>query len=503
MNSLLLENNLGDVYIIADQVKGSAGTDLKIDIAFSLTTALKFLDKKEYDIILVDFNLPEASGAAILKPVISRAFLTPVIVLDDYYCENNRRASLLYGAADYIVKNSLDCVSLESVVKNSIDRLKIEKTLLNNIPVPVILCRPEDREVLWINKECENIAGISLRDARKKKADEIVRFFSAGDRAAFLQCIEAQEHAGRLVTFKRADDKSFNGIVSVMKNSSEGLPFVIMVINNADGALAGMYNISRTNQTEAGEGFTPDIIQKLNERISLLEKETADSSNLMNIIFHDLKTPFTALVGYSQFMAEELDEMSPKEIREFSAEINRTLKNVQRLVEEMLQWSIAHSGKTAFNPVVFDLNEVLLDAIELIKPSSKLNNITLLTGLQENLKVCADKNMIAAVVRNLLSNAVKYTMSNEDGVIKVSSEIRGDNVNVEISDSGIGIRNEDLPELFEIKSQLRKYGQVKDKGTGIGLVLCMEYIKKNNGTISAQSNGSTGSTFTFTLPFYN
>lgn len=503
MNSLLLENNLGDVYIIADQVKGSAGTDLKIDIAFSLATALKFLEKKEYDIILVDFNLPEASGAEILKPVISSAFFTPVIVLDDYYSENNRRASLLYGAADYIVKNSLDCVSLESVVKNSIDRLKIEKTLLNNIPVPVILCRPEDREILWINKECENIAGVSLHEARKEKADEILRFFSAGDRSAFIQCIEAQEHPGRLVTFRRDENKSFNGIVSVMKNAREGLPFVIVVINNADGALAGMYKISRVSPTETEDGYTGEYIQKLNERIKLLENEIADNSNLMNIIFHDLKTPFTALLGYSQFMVEELDEMSPKEIRDFSAEINRTLKNVQRLIEDMLQWSVAHTGKTAFNPVVFDLNEVLLDALELIKPSSKLNNITLLTGLQENLKVCADKNMIAAVVRNLLSNALKFTMSNEDGVIKVSSEIRGNNVNVEISDSGIGIKNEDIPELFEIKSQLRKYGQVKDKGTGIGLVLCMEYIKKNNGTISAQSNGSSGSTFTFTLPFYN
>jgi signal transduction histidine kinase/ligand-binding sensor domain-containing protein len=232
-----------------------------------------------------------------------------------------------------------------------------------------------------------------------------------------------------------------------------------------------------------------------------LKELNASKDKFFSIIAHDLKSPFIGLLGYTELLKSEIDNFSKKQIVEFSENIYKNLKNTYNLLENLLNWALLQTGRMAYNPEKIDLFLEIKSILELLDSHAKIKNIKLLNKIGIGVYIEADKNMIRTVIYNLVSNAIKFT--NPGGsIIILSKEFNGD-INITVSDDGVGIAKENLDKLFKIDSNISTQGTAKEKGTGLGLMLCKEMIEKHNGTISVESEIEKGTTFTVSLPVGN
>ncbi len=219
-----------------------------------------------------------------------------------------------------------------------------------------------------------------------------------------------------------------------------------------------------------------------------------------SIIAHDLRSPIGTMSEMLTIINTSFkDELSDSMLKIFKV-LNDSAKNTFSLIENLLTWSRSQSGAIRFSPQKINLFEIIKNNINLNLYSAQDKNITIENRIDREIFVYVDFSMIDAVVRNLLNNAVKYTFDN--GVIVISHSFLENKVKVSISDSGIGMSNETVGNLFKPNSsRIVKIGTKGEKGTGLGLVLCKEFIEKNEGEIWVESSEGNGSTFYFTLPF--
>lgn len=229
-----------------------------------------------------------------------------------------------------------------------------------------------------------------------------------------------------------------------------------------------------------------------------LKNLNATKDKFFSIIAHDLKGPFFSLLGLSEIMSEDLDDMNKDEIREMSKGINGASKKVFALLENLLQWARAQLGMVNIEKQLFDFNELVLENTKLFKNNFEQKGIKLRSELIDDSEIFADREMINFALRNLLNNAIKFTENN--GEVLIESKKQDNNFVVSISDTGIGIDENSLKKLFKIESTFSTAGTSEEKGTGLGLILVHEFIHKNNGEISVKSKLNEGTTFTIKLP---
>ncbi|MBK8944024.1 MAG: PAS domain S-box protein [Ignavibacteriae bacterium] len=245
---------------------------------------------------------------------------------------------------------------------------------------------------------------------------------------------------------------------------------------------------------------------RLNEMLwdseTRLKELNASKDKFFSIISHDLRSPLTSIIGFAEVMIEDLETLSKEEIKEFTNSIYKSSKNVQNLLENLLQWSRIQTGRIEFNPINFEINNLINDVIALYQVNAARKKITLVNLLEKQYKVNADKFMIDTVLRNLVSNAIKFTP--QGGTIKINVEkLDENNLTISIIDSGVGIKEEIIEKLFKIDSHITTKGTDKEKGTGLGLILCKEFVEKHQGKIWVESKFEEGSEFKFTLPLKN
>lgn len=253
--------------------------------------------------------------------------------------------------------------------------------------------------------------------------------------------------------------------------------------------------------------FTKDITQrKLDEKIILdreqkLKELNAAKDKFFSIVAHDLKNFFNTLLGFSNLLVQAVYDEDKESFKEFAEILHQSSKNGYRFLENLLEWSRIQSGRTSWNPKKINLKNIIEENIELINNGAKAKGITLKNLVEDKIYAFADYFMIDTVVRNLLSNALKFT--NSGGIITANAFINESGlVEVTVSDTGVGISKENLQKLFKIDSAFTTYGTAQEKGTGLGLILCMEFIEKNKGKIWVESEKGVGTTFHFTLnPF--
>ncbi|MGE5621222.1 MAG: ATP-binding protein [archaeon] len=229
-----------------------------------------------------------------------------------------------------------------------------------------------------------------------------------------------------------------------------------------------------------------------------LKELNADKDKFFSIISHDLKSPFSSLLGFSEFLASDFDQLSPEEVKTFAQNIHKSAKSVFDLLENLLQWSRLQTGGMEYSPVRFNLRDLAEEIYSIYEISAIKKRITLSTEIDDKIEVFADKNMIEAVLRNLVSNAIKFTQPGGEVSIRAKSEnVR---VVVSVADNGVGISTENQKKLFAIGEKLTTLGTEKERGTGLGLILSKEFVEKNNGTLELKSQPGEGSEFSFTLP---
>jgi two-component system, sensor histidine kinase and response regulator len=229
-----------------------------------------------------------------------------------------------------------------------------------------------------------------------------------------------------------------------------------------------------------------------------LKVANASKDKFFSIIAHDLKNPFNGIIGLSSLLIDDYDSFSVEEQKEFILDIKTTAENTFRLLQNLLDWSQTQTGKIHFEPATFVLSSITSVVIDLVKTSAGNKNITLESHIPADIEVYADENMISTVIRNLMLNAIKFTRCG--GNIILAARNTGSLVEISVADNGIGISPEHLKKLFNIDSNVVSYGTDGEQGTGLGLILCKEFIEKNAGAIRVESESGVGSTFTISIP---
>jgi len=240
------------------------------------------------------------------------------------------------------------------------------------------------------------------------------------------------------------------------------------------------------------------VYAKLKESERKLKDLNQNKDKFFSLIAHDLRSPFTALLGFSEYLARYSSECTQAEIEEYSQQMHKSAKSLFTLLENLLQWSRLQSGQIEFEKRNIKLDDVSRRIFELFKDLAQSKNIKIINKIDNSLTINTDLNILETIFRNLISNAIKFTKPG--GEIYLFSTIYKSHIEFSVKDTGIGMTHEDVEKLFRIDVQHTTEGTNKEKGTGLGLVLCKEFIEKGGGTIKVSSSKGTGSEFKFTLP---
>lgn len=230
-----------------------------------------------------------------------------------------------------------------------------------------------------------------------------------------------------------------------------------------------------------------------------LIKAHAEKDKFFSIIAHDLRSPFSSFLGLTQIMDEELSELSIDETHELAHSMRNSAYNLFRLLENLLQWAQMQQGLMPFKPEVLHLMSVVDECTAISSEPAKNKGINLTTDIQDDIMVFADSNALQTIIRNLVSNAMKFTPKR--GTICVSAKTStGKNIEISIRDTGIGMTAEMVDHLFRPDVQTSRKGTEGEPSSGLGLMLCKEFIEKQDGKIWVESEEGTGTTFHFTIP---
>lgn len=238
---------------------------------------------------------------------------------------------------------------------------------------------------------------------------------------------------------------------------------------------------------------------ELKENEARLLELNATKDKFFSIIGHDLKNPFNAILGFSGILMDQMKENNYDRIEEFASYIHESSKRAMDLLLNLLEWARSQTGKMEFNPEYADIAALINKTTQLLNDSARQKAITISSALPVKTNVFVDKAMVSTILRNLISNAVKFT--NPGGEIVVSAELKQNELLVAVKDKGVGIGKNNLEKLFRIEESYSTTGTNNEKGTGLGLILCKEFIEKHKGKIWAESEEGVGSQFYFTIPY--
>jgi PAS domain S-box-containing protein len=239
--------------------------------------------------------------------------------------------------------------------------------------------------------------------------------------------------------------------------------------------------------------------QKLKLKNEELEKLNAEINKYFAIIAHDLRSPFNTFLGLTRMMTEKLPSMELAKIQEIAVMMKASATNLYSLLENLLEWAQSQRGETNFNPVSFSLSPKISNNLLLIQESVYKKEIKMSVNIPEDLVVYADENMLGCIIRNFSSNSMKFTP--KGGKITIAANPISENtVEISIKDTGIGMNKEMIENLFRLDGNSNRKGTDGEPSTGLGLIICKEFIEKHKGKIWVESEEGKGTTFYFTLP---
>lgn len=276
-----------------------------------------------------------------------------------------------------------------------------------------------------------------------------------------------------------------------------------------NGTLKYIKEKCKTNFDEAGNplisfGIVIDITNqkiselKLKELTEELYQLNKDKDRFISILAHDLKSPFNALLGYTELLSQNLRDYDINEIEHEINIIREVTIKTFNLLEDMLIWAKNKTKTMSFEPKLLNFSKVLNDIYTELEYTSKNKNIKINYLQKEEILIFADKNMLRTILRNLISNAIKFTKKR--GEINISAQKSDKDILICVSDNGIGIDTQNLTKLFDITQKSSTLGTDNESGTGLGLFICKDFIEKHNGKIWVESVIGKGSDFKFTIP---
>jgi len=388
----------------------------------------------------------------------------------------------------------------------------ITETLNNQFPFAVNLFVTADEQ--QFSTEVVSIKG--LNDNLITKVLSISPFNLPGRKFNLLPEHYQKYKTGKLTEFKGGlADFAASEFPSYAANSIEkllGIHKIYAIGINKDNKLYAVLHFFTRKKTDltnhayiesflkqAGIIIERKIMeQKLKEREKQLSEVNATKDKFFSIIAHDLRNPFNLLMGYSDINLKNIQAKRYDKMEEAGKIIKESAEQGYILLNNLLKWSQAQQGGLKFNPEYLNLKEHVGSITSLLLNAAKQKNIRIKYLFKDDLKLYADKNMLETILRNLISNAIKYT--NHAGEISISAKEKKKHVIVKISDTGIGIDPVNIPKLFKMEENFSSYGTHGEKGSGLGLILCKEFVDRHNGKIEVESEPGKGTSFRFTLP---
>lgn len=239
-------------------------------------------------------------------------------------------------------------------------------------------------------------------------------------------------------------------------------------------------------------------IKKSNEQLKELN---ATKDKFFRIIAHDLRNPFVGIIGLSENMKNSLIKEKKEGLEKFfkyTEIINTSSKSAASLLENLLEWARSQTGEINLNPKNISINDLFNKNVQIVSAMAIKKNITIEIAQMNNEIAYTDELLVNTILRNLLTNAIKFTYAG--GKVILSTETKKDFLEISVSDTGVGIEPGNIDKIFKIDSKFSNLGTEKEKGTGLGLILCKEFVEKQGGTIWVESELEKGSKFTFSLP---
>ena len=281
--------------------------------------------------------------------------------------------------------------------------------------------------------------------------------------------------------------------------------------SNKDGSKSPSLPASESGPASAAEKKLLIRLQEMEEvntslellveqRTNKLVEIVSTNAKFLSIIAHDLRSPFSSIIGILELLKMSLKEFDKNEIEKYVEIVYNSANNTLTLLDNLLIWAVSQNKEKNFKPIKINLYELLREEIESLKTIASQKQITLRHSVKPDLNVTADIQMVKTILRNLISNAIKYT--NVNGEIIIDANEVKQYVEIAIKDNGVGISSEDQRKLFKIDAFHSTPGTQDEKGTGLGLLLCKEFVELHGGNIRIESEAGKGSRFLFTLPHY-
>ncbi len=387
-----------------------------------------------------------------------------------------------------------DCIRWYGVVQDITGRKQSElalrqsehnfRTLADMAKIMISIVSEKNREkYLYVNDEWTRVLEYSKNEAQELKPIDIL----------------SQESGKQVMEFA---EKRMRGIkvptnyeITVVTKSGKlkYLDFSSTIINfdNEKAFLTTALDITERKL----------LLKSLSESESNLQELNAQKDKFFSIIAHDLRNPISSIKHLLELLANQYDELAIDEQKEFIGLLSESSDNLFKLLDNLLMWARTQVGSVQINRELINIYLISDNNLSLMKLNADNKKIKLINKIPENTTAFADMNMIDTVMRNLISNSLKF--SDEGDTITVDSEITDDFVTVKIADTGIGMSEEIQNKLFKIDKQITSVGTKQEKGTGLGLILCKEFVEKHGGKIWAKSKEGKGTVIYFTLPNEN
>ena len=264
------------------------------------------------------------------------------------------------------------------------------------------------------------------------------------------------------------------------------------MMNGREVVLASIRDITDRLQAEEELKLKNDELRHIN----------AEKDKFFSIIAHDLRGPFNGFLGFTRLMVEDLPDLTQGEILKFAVSMRNSATNLFQLLENLLEWSRSQRGLTNFEPESFLLKSMIVESLHTLMDAAHKKGVCISFEIQEDLGVFADEYMLASTIRNLASNAMKFTK--KGGNVSIAAKtVSGNSVEISVRDTGIGMSSTMVEDLFRLDVQTNRKGTDGEPSTGLGLLLCKDFIEKHGGKIWVESEEGKGSTFRFTLPVQN
>ncbi len=467
----------------------------EISQATSGNEALELLDNYLPDLILLDIKMPGLDGFEVCRIVkqMEQTEDIPIIFLTALTDTVDKVKGFDAGGVDYVTK-PINFDELNARINAHLTLVKQHRELkASEAKFQMLADFSYDFEYWlttkntfnYVSPSAKRITGYEAADFENDPA-LLRRIIHPEDRDKIWSDLESGLHSKEpLVRVFRIVTK--NGEIRWIAHKS-------LAIIDKDGI---NYGRRASNQDITTLKLVEDALRRS-------EKELKDANlskdKFLSILAHDLKSPFTGLLGLSEMLVNYLNDLTKDEMREFSSGIFESAKVIYSLIDNLLLWTRVQSGRIDFDPKPRNLRQTVQEVLFLSETNALKKNISLFNEVDPSFTVVCDKNMLEMILRNLISNAVKFT--NYAGEVKVTANDLGDLIEVSVTDNGVGISAENLGKLFKIESIVSSEGTNNEQGTGMGLLLSRDFVEIQGGTIKVESELNEGTTITFTLPVH-